>query len=264
MLKTFNLKGYEIGIEKCNPHTHKWEYEAIEQRYGIKIKQFKKQQIELSITLKIRGSINEIKDNLNDLFEEAEKDILNMTPGKFFIGDYFLEGYFIESEVESSDTFYGYKKNVTFLAPYPFWIKESEYKFEIGDIKSSNNKQYPHKYAYRYANGLTNSAIQNNNFCDSNFRMIVYGPVLNPAIIIGEYTYLVNILLEAGEYMEIDSQKGTVIKVMNSGLRIQAFHNRDKKKSVFQKISAGRQEVNWTGKFKFDIIIYEERSEPKW
>ena len=94
--------------------------------------------------------------------------------------------------------------------------------------------------------------------------MIIYGPVVNPMVTIGGVPHLVNIVLEAGEYLIIDSKTKTVIKVTQSGEQVNAYHNRQKQRAFFQKIAPGRQTIMWTGKFDFDIILYTERSEPTW
>lgn len=78
------------------------------------------------------------------------------------------------------------------------------------------------------------------------------------------YEYHVDTVLEAGEYLEIDSAAETVTKILTSGIKVNAFHYRSFENSVFRPIQVGRQEVFWDGKFDFDLILFEERSEPKW
>lgn len=66
------------------------------------------------------------------------------------------------------------------------------------------------------------------------------------------------------EYLAIDSRSRTIIKVTKNGERENLYHNRQKGRNFFRKIDPGRQPISWTGKFDFDLIIYEERGEPKW
>lgn len=66
------------------------------------------------------------------------------------------------------------------------------------------------------------------------------------------------------QYLEIDSAAETVTKILTSGIKVNAFHYRSFENSVFRPIQVGRQEVFWDGKFDFDLILFEERSEPKW
>ena len=106
--------------------------------------------------------------------------------------------------------------------------------------------------------------ILNDHFKECNFKMIIYGPVVNPQVIIGGYKYYVEIVLIEGEYLEIDSAGETVIKVMATGLKVDCFHNRSKKDNVFRPIQTGNHQVSWSGKFDFDVLLLQERSEPRW
>ena len=150
------------------------------------------------------------------------------------------------------------------VTDYPFWIKEHPYYFKSSDVTSAKNKRYANKYAYRYANGQNNTYLINERYAECNFRMNIYGPCVKPSVYIGGYEYHVDAVLEAGEYLEIDSAAETVTKILTSGIKVNAFHYRSFENSVFRPIQVGRQEVFWDGKFDFDIILFEERSEPKW
>ena len=111
---------------------------------------------------------------------------------------------------------------------------------------------------------LQNSRIVNDHYADSNFLLTIYGPIVDPVLYIGGHEYSVTIVLEEGEYLEIDSAAGTVVKVKVSGERVNAFHNRSFESSVFEPIHPGGQDIGWSGRFAFDLVIYEERSEPRW
>lgn len=130
--------------------------------------------------------------------------------------------------------------------------------------KKVGEDHYPGRYPFRYANGMNNTHVQNPHFTDANFTLVIYGPVVNPQVIIGDKSYLVNIVLEQGERLEIDSRTRTVTKISKNGEQVNAFHNREKGKKFFKKIPPGRQKVVWSGKFDWDLVIYEERSEPRW
>ena len=201
------------------------------------------------------------------LCEVLSADVIDNKNGRLYTDT----GFYMECKIigsEKSDWKMGLPimfNTMKILSDHPFWISETTYNFYSYDtVLSSNNKNYPGRYAYRYANGLSNAYIQNPHFSDANFDLIIYGPVVNPQVTIGEIPYLVNIVLEAGEYLKIDSRAGTVTKVMANGEIVNAFHNRQKGRQFFKKIPPGRHSVSWPGTFAWDIIIYEERSEPKW
>ena len=205
------------------------------------------------------------KEISEHFYEVIECDIISNTPGRLYVGDYYLK-CFISGD-KKTDAFMGVPiqvKNLTIVTDYPHWIHEKGYSFKTTDITSSDNKVYAYKYGYRYANGLSNMTILNDHFKECNFKMIIYGPVVNPQVIIGGYKYYVEIVLIEGEYLEIDSAGETVIKVMATGLKVDCFHNISKKYNVFRPIQTGNHQVSWSGKFDFDVLLLQERSEPRW
>ena len=94
--------------------------------------------------------------------------------------------------------------------------------------------------------------------------MVIYGPAVNPSVSIANHPYQVNITIEKGELLEIDSTKGTVYQITSKGQKISRFNERQKEPSVFEKIPPGGSLISWNGDFDLDVILYEERSEPRW
>ena len=208
----------------------------------------------------------EWKRAVDYLVEAFEEDILEAQEGRLYADT----GAYMKCRIigsTKSDWKMGLPimfNTLKVLSSNPGWIRERPYYFKSSDITSTDNKRYAGKYAYRYANGLTNASITNEHYAECNFRLIIYGPCTQPSVYIGGYEYRFNIVLQEGEYLEVDSAAETVTKYMNSGVKVNAFNNRNFKNSVFQPIQTGRQEVSWNGRFDFDLILFEERSEPKW
>lgn len=198
------------------------------------------------------------------LMDVFERDILNVSPGKLYVNDEYLECYIKASRKTEWESGVLAVNELTITTDKPFWVGEHPYTFHSYEVTSSENKRYAGRYPFRYANGLNNAFITNEHFCGSNFTIIMYGPAASPLVSVGKHKYLVNTVLEEGERVEIDSRTGTILKVMNDGTALNMFHYRDKTQDIFAKIQPGRQEVRWPGTFQFDLILYEERSEPKW
>lgn len=263
------LSEWPIAIEDVTElFVRGWDYEEtanISKNY-TSIESFYRTKYEKKINIQVfADSEAEFKKCMNNLLDVTEKDVVNLTPGKLYCNDYYLKCYFCDiTPGDYEELYYAIDNEVKIISPFPFWIKEHEYHFKASEISSSNNKKYAYRYAYRYANGLSSARLINEHFSESNFKMIIYGPVINPNVIIGGYEYYVNTILEEGEYLEIDSATETVYKTMRTGVRVNLFHNRSKRNSIFRPIQTGMQEVSFNGKFNFDIVIYEERSEPKW
>ena len=202
---------------------------------------------------------------LDDFHSTVSKDIIQLIPGKLYIGNQYLICY-ISGDIKK-DAFMGVPiqvKNLTIVTDHPFWIREHPHSFKASEVTSTNNKRYPGRYAHRYANGLNNTTIVNVHYAESNFIMRIYGPCVKPSVYIGGYEYHSEITLEAGEYLEIDSMEETVTKIMLSGIRVNSFHYRSFKNSIFRPVPPGEQDISWDGSFEFDLILMEERSEPRW
>lgn len=264
-----NLDEWPVVVEDITTLFGKeWKYEATENVNANrkKLERFYRTGISKKITLQIyadtKAEFDGIMDRLNEI---SDTDIIEQKPGKLWVGDYYLECYITELDPKDyDDIFYTVDVDATIEAFTPYWINKSTHTFHSYGITSNYNKRYPGRYPYRYANGLTNNYIVNPNYTPSNFQMIIYGPVVNPQITVGVNTYLVNIVLEEGEYLLIDSRNKTITKFLKNGEKVNAYHNRQKGKEFFEKIRTGRQMVQWTGKFNFDITVIEERSIPKW
>ncbi len=257
-----DLDSDNIILQYQELYDYSWDSETV----NGKISGFYRDSVTIPVTVTVTADTDEEYFSiLEEFYAIISKDIISVIPGRLHIGSQYLECY-ISGDLKK-DAFMGVPiqvKNLTIVTDRPMWIVENPYTFHSYGISSSNNKRYAGKYAYRYANGMNNTYIQNPHFTDANFSLVIYGPVTNPMVSIGGQNYLVNIVLEAGERLEIDSRTETVTKVMANGERVNAFHNREKGKTFFRKIPPGRQPVTWTGKFDWDLTIYEERSEPKW
>lgn len=235
------------------------DYEWEEVTYGNFNKGYKKKNIKMDIFT----SKNKYHEAINHLYEVFEKDVLNGTPGKLYFGDSYLSCFIQGSTKKNWESDIFMTLDLVVLTKEN-WVAETSFVFNSTGIASSDNKRYPYKYPHRYASGLNASYIINPHFAESNFKMIIYGPVVNPQVTIGGNQHLVYIVLEQGEYLEIDSRAGTLVKVMQNGERINAFHNRQKGKAFFRKIPPGRQNISFSNNMIFNLFIYEERSEPKW
>lgn len=265
--KTFILnQDYKLAIKEMNPWQSKWNYESIEEQFGITIASFKKEPITLALSLKFRGIENQISENLNGFFEACEKDIINKTAGRLYVDDEYLSGYFLERETAPSETFYGYQQDLEFFAPYPFWIEEVTREFfkqEESGTRDGLNYNYNYNYDYTVEE-LGVRKWNNHHYAPSDFIMNIYGAVTNPRVAIANHPYIINTQLESTDYLTIDSRAKTVTKTQNNGITSNIFKYRNTLKSVFQKIPAGENLITWSGLFGFEITLFLERSEPKW
>lgn len=262
-------QSYEIMIGSCNPHSSEWTYESVEKKYGVKITSFGKDVLEIPITMKYRGTERQIYQNADDLFAAAERDIINMNPGKLYIGEEYVTGYFVSHSSAQSSEFYGIQEELNFLAPYPFWIKEETKSFMPITEGSQTDEFLDYEYDYQYDYSVQSGGDviwQVDHYAPCEFLMTIFGEAADPRITINGHPYQIYTTLLANEYLQIDSRRNAVTKFLANGTRQDLFDMRAKypNPSVFEPITPGNIAVSWPGSYGFDLTLYLERSEPRW
>lgn len=248
-----------------NLHDYSW---GVSQKNN-KISAFAKKIITKTIPVYILcESESEGIEFKNRLFEIFEKDVLAEQYGKIIYGDYYLKCY-ISASTKSN---YLIKKRylelkITLTTDMPFWIKESKYEYGKRvetERTEGNNLDYSFDYNFDYTSNASNDIIENESFVASDFRMIIYGPCINPSVNVAGHEYSVNTPVSEGDMIIIDSSAKTVTMELESGKTENCFNKRNKKSYIFKKIPEGMSNVFWNKDFDFDIILLEERGEPKW
>ena len=265
----YNLIGDKMKATSGYFHEYEWKPNATEREMGVTVNAFTKEPVTYDITLTVRGNEKERKQILNNLTNSFEYDVVNMTPGRIYYGEHYIDGYVKKSSNEvSSENNSRTDCKIEIYCPYPFWSMEQEQSF----YPDSANKgeaygflEYPYDYPYDYSRksaGTQNWFID--HFRDNNFEIVIYGPCADPRIIINDYPYQIYETLENGEYILIKSRDKTITKHLGNGTIQNIFAKRAKDKSVFSLIPSGMLTLNWSGEFGFDIKVYKERSVPEW
>lgn len=235
--------------------------------YGGKINAFTKsiRRKKLSMTI-FAWSEAEYKDALDTMIDTFEYDIISEEPGRLYVNGNYLKCYITAGNFEEWENTADYSEvELTLTTEYPMWIVEREWNFAVTGNLAEGSKRYPNRYPYRYANGTTSGVVSQRSISPANFRIIFHGPVSDPQVIIGGLTYgLVNVDLAESEYAVIDSFSATIRKYCADGTVENIFNNRTRDNSVFDRLKKGSLDVHWTGEYLLSIIVYEERSMPRW
>ena len=215
------------------------------------------------------GDKRERAENANRFADLCEEDIFRKFPGTLFLNGYKIKCFVIGSEIGAKDSRTRMERiEAKIYAPYPVWVMEEKKSFYPDSAERREDYaflEYPYDYSYDYSrpkSGTENWYID--HYRDSNFEMTIYGPCVDPKIIVKGYPYQVNDTLEAGEYIVIRSREKKVMKYLSNGTIQSIFEKREKKNSVFKRIPSGELILNWDGTFGFDLTIYKERGAPKW
>lgn len=263
--RSYNLRSDTLRTgASANFHEWKWNADTVKLRFGERVSAFSRPAAEYEATLSLFGTTEEKLAQLEALHDDFELDVRNLTPGRLMWNDYYIECYATESSTKPGEDNIQVDNTVLFWCPYPFWIKEDTRSFPPSSSESEPFLDYPYDYPYDYYSGDSGSKIWATDFpFKSDFRMVIYGPAVDPRILINDHGYQILDTLGAAEYVVIDSKLGTVVKTTATGQRVNAFDLRNKEESVFEQIPPGKLLIDWSGTFGFDLTLYEERSEPR-
>lgn len=244
-----------------------WSYTSKNNRISAFSKGVVKKTLQVII---VCGSEEEGIAKRNALFETCEKDVLAKQHGRIIIGDYYMRCFVVGStKTEYLQSKRYMKVKLSIVTEYPTWIREKLNPFRMSNSPlapgaEGQNLDYPFDYAFDYVSDIVSKAVHNEDFASSNFRMVIYGPCINPEIYIANHVYNVNTEVSANEYIVINSGEKTIELIRSNGEKVNCFNDRNRDSYVFEKIPSGANEVMWDGSFGFDVTLLEERSEPKW
>lgn len=260
--ETIKLDTPQIFVQDCDLYNFEWSVTSKNDRIsgfrrGIKSK---------SVTLIIKGSTpdecNRLCDRLSDVME---KDTLAVEPGKLFVGEYYLKCFVVESKKTEYVKKQGFVKvTLKVTTDSAFWTKESITTFGYGIANKGDNLDFHGDFPSDYTSNMLGKQLNNTGFFDTNFKIVIYGLCENPGVTIAGHLYKVDASVARNEYLTIDSVNKTVTLVHTDGKVENCFHLRNKDSYIFKKIPCGVSNVSTSGDFKFDIVLLEERSEPKW
>lgn len=257
-----------IYVNYNNLHDYSWNFTSNNSRISSFSKGIVKKTIPLIICCESKEHGIELR---NRLLEIAEKDILAREHGKIVIGDYYLKCFITGSKKEEYLIDKGYMVvSLTIATDYPQWVKESETCFRIsmntstGEEDAKHNFDYSYDFAHDYTSEMHGKLLMNTGFVGTNFRLIIHGAAINPKIYIAGHLYEVTCNFLKNEYLTIDSMAKTIVLTKSDGTKVNLFNKRNRESYVFEKIQPGENSIIWDGDFGFDVILLEERSEPKW
>lgn len=265
--QSVNFTDWPYMISESDLFNYGWSYEG-----EMEISSFKKGITEKSMKISVAADNLTLYDNaLNHLHEVMEKDVMNLTPGRLYVDEFYLSCYVISSE--KADFFPGVPfltNTFTVASDTGKWVREHTEVFKADTNIAYNgtsvqrNLDYAYDFNYDYANGSMGKGLVNDGFFDTNFEMIIYGGCSNPRVMIAGHIYEVECQLDTGEYLTVNSITKKIFKTKISGEKVNLFKNRNRESYIFKKIPPGNSSVAWNGMFGFDVTLFEERSEPKW
>lgn len=260
--KEYNLIGNRMRATSGYFHSYEWKPNATQMEIGDDVYGFSKEAVTYSVTLTLKGKLDERKALLDELTNAFEYDVVNLTPGRVYFGNYYIECYIKASSNEVSKTWNNWTDcKVEIYCPYPFWSEEQKRSFFKGEDEKGEEYEflgYPYGFEYDYSKpavGAEHWTVE--HYRPSNFKLIIYGPCANPRITIDKNVYQIFETLERNEYIIIESRTKTVMKYLSNGTVQNIFYKKGTENSVFTLIPNGDLIISWSGEFGFDIIVYK-------
>lgn len=259
------FSGKTQTISSGGLHIYDWDPVTVERRYGERVRRIDKKAKTYALTFTVRGSVNERKGRINRMIETFDRDVAMQREGRIYYNGSYISGFVTGLSVKNGARPYWSDCEIDFYCPYPFWITEETRSF-LPDDKEQNKYgflDYPHPFPYDYAspaNGVQHWFID--HYRESNFKMVIYGGAVNPAIMIGACRYALVDSLNSNDYVVIDSRSQTVTKHLSNGTTQNIFWKQSPEMSIFTPIQSGDVLITWDGSFGFDLTIYTERSVP--
>lgn len=221
---------------------------------------------EKTVDIDVFGKKTEFTKNMEELYRIIAADTEKGTYGKLYINDNYLICKIMESKKAGWKGFIYSEVELVFWAPVLEWIHEEKKSFyPQPKARAVDGLNFPFNFPFNFATKKTGTDQWNiAHVMPSDFLIIIYGPCINPKILINGYPYEVLTVLEENEYLIIDSMTSTITKYMANGTASNLFNERGFEHSVFEKIPSGLLTFNWAGDFGFDLILYRVRREPNW
>lgn len=137
-------------------------------------------------------------------------------------------------------------------------------------VSSDAYLDYPFDYEYDYQKTSYAGSVEPSVLTPSDVHIVVYGPAVNPYVIVGGNRYEVDITVPAGGYLTVDGRDKTIKLTLADGTVQNAFSygvrggGAGGGSYIFERIPSGMNEVTFDGSFGFDLGWYEEEGEPPW
>lgn len=210
------------------------------------------------------------KEAVDHLADVVQADVIDGKDGRLYTDT----GFYLSCKIigsEKTDWRMGLPimfNTLTVLSDNPVWIREETKEFfSQSEVPAPENGFLDHEYDYEYDYTAQKIGISDwyiDHYQANEFKMTIFGPCVNPRILVNGYPYEVFDTLEAGEYIVIDSRDNSVVKHLVNGTTQNVYDLRAKDQSVFEPIPSGYLNISWSGAFGFEITLYIERGEPRW
>lgn len=256
---------------------HKFGYTAdvAALQYGERVERWRKEAAVYSARILFKGTSAARMAALNAFHASVERDMIYKTPGVLTWGNSYISCYIRSSGTyPSDDNNYETYNDIEIYCPSPAWITEQTVVIDPIDQQQALRETditYDQSYGYPYSYMMplsTAKTIFVDHFAPCDFRAVLYGPVSDVDIAIGDRLLRVNHAVPAGGRMVIDTRDSADADrhcyLITGGNVQNCFNDRDPESSLLGRIEPGFNRVVYDRTTRLELTIFRERSEPAW
>ena len=242
-------------------HDYSWAYDAVADRVSA----FRRAPRDFSMLVHMQGGSAAERDRVTDVFEA---DVAALVPGTLRVG-YSEMRCWVTASAKASWWFSDGAMDATLTvhADDPVWTRSVSVEVaKPSGATASGGFDYPHDYPFDYRVEDHVGAVSNPFPTPAALRLTVYGPAVDPYVIVGGNRYQVDVSLGEGGLLFVDGLARTITTRSVTGHEEDAFAAgvREAGANVFARVPAGQSAMSWDGSFGFAYELVEERSEPAW
>lgn len=242
-----------------------WDVQSVTSGAGSRIKNLTRSLKQFNIRIATwDDSYNNTKTKLNYLHSIFDKDCQSNLRGRLYVDDAYMLGNITDSKKDGYPTEGWLFVDLTFSSDSSFWITEEYIEFPTFVVDNAVSFILPTKMPFIIGATLRSRPLFNSHYTSSKAVISMFGPVTDPQFMVGTHLYKVSGTLTESERFEINQQEQSVIKITQSGERINVFAQRSKTDSVFKPIPSGESLLYSGGDFTLTILLFMERGEPLW
>lgn len=161
------------------------------------------------------------------------------------------------------------ERGVTMVAPVPLWCRETVHEFPAIAAPSDVWLDFEYDLPIDTMRSGIGRSMAVASIGPARWKWVVYGPAVDPYVIIGGNRHEVDVTVPAGSRLELDTRSRTIMVISRSGGRESVFGNRLRGGAgsgtyAFEPLPRGLIGISADDALSFDIVVYDERMEPAW
>lgn len=211
-------------------------------------------------------------EEANKLRRLRNADVRNGTPGIIEAKGLQQRAYIVKS-MPSEITRTHHRETLTVVLLDGYWGKWNEQEFWATEIDPDTEYlDLPTDVPFDLMPPSAVDYLINNSDIPAPFKMIIYGPCVNPFITIGDNRYEITASVPDGARIEINSYDfpRTISLISEVGDHTNLFDEATRGSGegsgeyIFESIVPGRNDVLWNGGFGVSLAWFEQIEVPEW